>query len=142
MKYNEGDSMKYFMISLLVLMATSSHAKLKPKRTQLYHCVNYDTNSHVTDAIIYESKFGNNHPFYEIEVFVDNLNQDKEFSYIKKVNYLSKYNQKIETFTTGNFRIKLDHVRPGIDGQIWAFARIPEYQVHSFDWSCKDIEGR
>ncbi|AYF43994.1 hypothetical protein BALOs_0984 [Halobacteriovorax sp. BALOs_7] len=132
--------MKSIILSALIFVSLNTLAGLTPKRKELYHCVNYDMSSKVTDAIIYESRFGRNTPFHEVEVFVDDLNQNNEYSFIKKVNYIPKYNKKVESFTTGNFRFRLDHVAPGINGNIWTFARVPEHGVHSFDWSCKDIK--
>lgn len=131
--------MKKLLLSVMVLTSLNTMAGLKPKRTQLYHCVNYDESSKVIDAIIYESRHGKNRPFYEVEVFVEDAFRNTEFSFFKKVNYRPKYDAKVEAFTTGGFRFRLDHVSKGIDGNIWTFARIPDYDVHSFEWSCKDI---
>ncbi len=128
------------LLAVAIAFMADTYAGLNPKRQALYHCVNYDTKSKVTDALIYESKLGTR-VFHEVEVFVEDINQAKEYSYFTKVNYRPKYDAKVEAFTTGNFRIRLDHISKGIDGNIWTFARIPEYGVHSFDWSCKDVEG-
>ena len=138
----KGVVMRSTKLIFLMLISTISLAKFGAKSQPLYHCVNYDESSVVTDAIIHQSQFGRGPLFHEIEVFVEDVNQNREFSYRKKVNYIPKYDAKVESFTTGSFRIRLDHVVGGIDGNIWAFVRIPDYGVHSFDWSCKVVEGQ
>ncbi|MFG1501345.1 hypothetical protein ABMA70_14145 [Halobacteriovorax sp. XZX-3] len=134
--------MNSLKLIFLILISSVTLAKFGSKSQPLYHCVNYDGQSKVTDAMIYESQYGRGPIFHEIEVYVEDTNQNKEFSYRKKVNYIPKYDAKVESFTTGSFRIRLDHVVGGIDGNIWAFVRIPEYDIHSFDWSCKAVEGQ
>lgn len=113
----------------------NAYAGLTPKRTELYRCVSLESGTGVSDTFIYESKLGSN-LFHEIKVnFIEN---GREKSYFKKVNLISKYNGKVQEFTTGNFRIRVDKVRLSNDGNIWAFARIPSHDIHSINWSCKE----
>ena len=131
--------LSYFCCSYFTLVFSSfTFAGLKPKREALYSCVNYDTSSEVYGAKIYASSFGQR-KFYEIEVLY--LDDYKEASLFKKVNLISKYGNRVQSYTTGNYRIKIDRVRADEDGHFWTFARIPDFDVHSQDWSCKDIYG-
>lgn len=113
------------------------NAGLTPKRKALFRCVSLNDNSPIDDAFIYQSSFGQRSVFYEIQV--NSLEDGRVINYYKKVNFISKYNGKVQEFTTGNFRIRVDKVRPSKDGNYWAFARIPSHEVHSTNWSCKDI---
>ncbi|ATH07338.1 hypothetical protein BIY24_05120 [Halobacteriovorax marinus] len=114
----------------------SAHAGLTPKRTELYRCVDLADDANVDDAIIYQSKLGSKNVFYEIRV--NSLKDGRPVHYYKKVNLISKYQDRVQEFTTGNFRIRVDRVRNATDGNFWAFARIPSHEVHSVNWSCKD----
>lgn len=123
---------------LFLLFSVTSFAGLTPKREALYKCVNFDEQSAVDGAFIYSSRFGRN-KFYEIEV---HYTEDfKEKTIFKKVNLVSKYEGRIQEYTTGNFRIKIDRVNRDVDNHFKAFARIPDFKVHSKMWSCKDIYG-
>jgi len=117
------------------LISYASLAGITPNRESLYNCVNYDNSKEVEGATIYKSNYGSSKEFYEIEV--KTLKYGRQSSYFKKVNLVSKYDGKIQSYTTGSFRIKIDKVRKGIDGNFWAFARLPKHEIHSMDWSCK-----
>lgn len=121
---------------LAILISTSIYAGMTPKREAIYNCVNYDDSKHVEGVTIYKSRFGNADPFYEVQVHV--LKYGVESHYFKKVNRITKYNEKIQEYTTGNFRVKIDRVRKDSDNHFYTFARIPKHNIHSKDWSCKD----
>lgn len=117
-------------------MSSTTFASLNPDREALYSCVNYNDSEVVEGAVIYRSQFGKAKAFYEIQlnIFIDGL----ESTYIKKVNLVSKYEGRVQVYTTGGFRIKVDRVRRDANNHFAAFARFPDYDVHSSDWSCKD----
>lgn len=116
-----------------LLLSLNTHSQLTPERTQLYHCAPKTPHPFVEGTRVYESSFGSR-SFYEIEVLV--LDRGVRSSYFKKVHLNSTYEGRILTFGTGNFRVKIDHVFP-TRGKFKAFARIPRYNIHSQDWSCK-----
>ena len=121
---------------IIALLSLSAFAGITPKRKPIYTCVNYDDSKHVEGVTIYQSQHGRGKIFFEVKV--DVLRYGVESHFIKKVNLISKYGGKIQEFTTGNFRVKIDRVRRDQDNHFATFARIPEYDVHSRDWSCKD----
>jgi len=123
-------------ILIVTLLSISAFAGLTPKRKPIYTCVNYDESKHVDGATIYESRLGRNKPFFEVKVHV--VKYGVESNFIKKVNLINKYGGKIQEFTTGNFRFKIDRVRKNSDNHFATFVRIPGYDIHSRDWSCKD----
>ncbi|PIK15141.1 hypothetical protein [Halobacteriovorax sp. JY17] len=129
--------MKNLVCLFSILLASSAYAGLTPKRQALYRCVSLDENSGVDDAFIYRSNLGSRNTFHEIKV--NSLENGQIKHYYKKVNLLSRYEGRVQEFTTGNFRIRVDKVRSAIDGNFWAFARIPSHEVHSTNWSCKDL---
>ncbi len=129
--------MKILLTLLTLSLIQSAYAGLKPNRKALYRCVSLNHNSPVDDAFIFESKLGSKNIFHEIKV--NTLKDGRIHSYFKKVNLLSKYDGKVQTYTTGNFRIRVDKVMPAKDGNYSAFARIPSHDIHSKNWSCKDF---
>jgi arginine/ornithine N-succinyltransferase beta subunit len=121
---------------ILAILSLSTFASLTPKREALYNCVNYDDSKHVEGVTIYKSRFGRSEPFYEVQVHV--FKYGVESHYFKKVNKISKYEDRVQEYTTGNFRVKVDRVRRNQDNHFYTFARIPKHNIHSKDWSCKD----
>lgn len=128
--------MKKIIIPILSLITVSTFASLDPKREPIYKCVHYDESKFVDSLTIYQSRHGRGDIFHEVQVHV--VKYGVESSYFKKVNLISKYGGKIQEFTTGNFRVKIDRVRKDADKHFATFARIPKYKIHSRDWSCKD----
>ncbi|WP_372651755.1 hypothetical protein [Halobacteriovorax sp.] len=129
--------MKSLLAILTISLLQPAYAGLKPNRKALYRCVSLNHNSPVDDAYILQSRFGNKRVFHEIKI--NTLKDGRINSYFKKVNLLSKYDGKVQTYTTGNFRIRIDKVMQASDGNYSAFARIPSHDIHSKNWSCKDF---
>ena len=129
--------MKILLTILSLITIQTTHAGLTPKRKALYRCVSLNHHSPVDDAFIYLSRFGRKSEFHEIKI--NSLKDGRVISYYKKVNLLSKYDGKVQIYTTGNFRIRVDKVMPASDGNYSAFARIPTHDIHSKNWSCKDF---
>jgi len=126
---------KNILFALSALFISSSFAGLTPKREALYNCVNYDESSEVYGLTVYESYFRRGKVFHEVEVIVDSAETKNSF---KKVNLINIYEGRIQHFTTGNFRVKIDRVQKNEDGHMKTFARIPQFEIHSKNWSCKD----
>lgn len=120
----------------LLFVSSSAFAGLTPDRETMYSCKYLDDKSQVEGAMIYKSRFGRGEVFYEIEVLTEL--DGRESSFFKRVNLVSIYDGAIEHFTTGNFRIKIDRVSADENGHMRAFGRIPQYQIHSKNWVCKD----
>ncbi len=117
----------------ILLISSNSQGALQAKKELLFECPHKKANSPVDRLFIYKTTLGSR-VSYEVEVQAYINGHDKSFK--KKVNLVSKYDGKIIEFTTGNFRVKIDKVRE-TEGKYWAFARVPQYDIHSFDWSCK-----
>lgn len=126
--------MKPLIVLAISVVSLSSFGKLEPKRIALYECAHLKEGTPVERLFIHESTLGAR-TFYEAEVKL--LEMGIESSYFKKLNLISKYDGKILHFTNGNFRVKIDKVQVN-EKKYSAFARIPEYEIHSFDWNCKD----
>lgn len=123
------------LFKFIFLASLFSFNTFGAKRNFLFECAHYKTSSPVDYTRIYEVTKGAK-TTYEVDVHA--FDHHGESSFTKRVNLLTKYDGKILEFTTGNFRIKIDYVRTPISpGTLWAFGRIPEYDIHSFDWTCK-----
>lgn len=126
--------MRKTFFTLIFFLSTQAYAELTPKREAIYHCM-YDLNdSDIESLFVMKSKLGTN-SFYEVQVnaFVDG---SRKTTY-RKVNLVETYGGRVLTFGTGNFRVKINKVYP-VDGHYRSFARIPEYDMHSEAWFCKD----
>lgn len=126
--------MKSALVLALSIVSLTSFAKITPKRVALFECAHLKEGTPVDRLFIYESTLGRR-TFYEAEVKL--LQMGIESSYFTTLNLVSKYNGKILHYTNGNFRVKIDKVQVN-EQKYSAFARIPEYEIHSFDWTCKD----
>ncbi|EQC43792.1 hypothetical protein [Bacteriovorax sp. Seq25_V] len=126
--------MKLSLLLLSTISTLNTYAAPLAKKELLFECPHKKTSSPVDRLFIYKKTLGSKET-YEVEVQAYQNGIDKTYS--KKVNLISKYDGRILEFTTGNFRVKIDKVRENED-KFWAFARIPEYDIHSFDWSCKE----
>jgi len=123
-------------LSLLILfffIHSIAHAGLNPKRTRLFHCRNFGPAELVEELYIVESVLGRN-TFYEVEV---PYYQDGERVFYRKLNLIEKYNGRVLLFTTGNYRVKIDRVFP-VDMKYKTFVRLPNFDIHSTNWFCKD----
>jgi len=120
------------LIILLNLLIASAYAA--PNREMLFECLNYDETSPVVGAFIYQKMLGPN-KLYEIEV--DMSEDSRQRNFFRRVNLIEIYGGRILHFTTGNFRIKFDRVQVDNQGLFPAFARIPQYGIHSKNWKCK-----
>lgn len=128
--------MQGYIITLILIWSSSAVAGLTPKREKLFDCAHLKDNSPVERVYIHKSHFGNNDPFYELEIVVHQ--EGLTSSYFEKVNLIKIYDGKILHFTKGNTRIKIDLVRKK-EEKYFTFARIPKYNIHSFDWVCKKL---
>lgn len=125
--------MKFFLlITLLALPVIQSQAA---SRVQLFDCAHTNTSSALERLNIYETTKGRN-TYHEIDIVA--YESGVERINTRKVYLQSRYDDKVLEFSTGSFRIRIDRVRPN-GGYLWAFARVPDYGVHSFDWKCKEI---
>jgi hypothetical protein len=124
---------KTLYIFLIFCTIFSAHAQMTPQRKEIYHCAPNQAHPEVEGTRIYQSNFGQN-KFHEIEVLI--LKDGMRSSYFKKVHLNSTYGGRILTFGTGNFRVRIDHVYPS-RGKFKTFSRIPRYNIHSKQWSCK-----
>lgn len=117
-----------------ILISLNSFVWAAPKQKRLFDCAHLDETSIVDRIVISKFTLGRNF-YYELEVKL--LIQGHEQSYSKRVNLISKYDGRVLHFTNGNHRLKLDRTFPR-EGKYPAFGRVPEYDIHSFDWLCKD----
>lgn len=123
---------RIFLLTFMIVPSLSS--ALAPSRTALYDCAYMKDDSFVEGLTVYQSKLGSRE-FYEVEVRANVEGEYRET--FKTVNLVSTYGGRVQTYGTGNFRVKIDRVFP-TDGKFKAFARIPQYNMHSLDWTCKD----
>lgn len=124
--------MKFLIATILISLGPLAWAA--PKQERLFDCAHLDETSIVDRVVISKFTLGWNF-YYELEVRLQI--QGPEQSYSKRVNLISKYDGRVLHFTNGNHRLKLDRTFPQ-EGKYPAFGRIPEYDIHSFDWVCKD----
>lgn len=113
---------------------SSSLFALGPDREALYDCAYMKTDSFVESLTVYHSTLGRRE-FYEVLVRA-RVGRDYREKF-KSVHLVSTYDGRIQTFGTGNFRVKINRVFPE-EGKYRTFVRIPEYDMHSSDWTCKD----
>lgn len=123
---------KLFLSSLILLPVLCAQGA---SREYLFDCAHTDVNSAVERLNIYETTKGVN-VYHEVDVVAFENGVEKIDT--KKVFLKSKYKGAILEFNGGNFRVKIDRVRAN-NGYLWAFARVPDYDIHSFDWKCKEI---
>lgn len=123
----------FFNILILALPVLTAQGG---SREFLFDCAHTNNSSPLERLQIFERTKGSN-KFFEVDsvAYIGGIEKVST----KKVNLISKYDGKILEFTTGNFRVKIDYVRDN-GGYLWAFARVPDYDVHSFDWRCKEID--
>ena len=124
--------MRLVLVFCLTLLSSSVFASVQ--RTPLYDCAFMGDGSFVEGLTIYQSQQGRRY-FYEVEVRASVDGEYRETS--REVNLVSTYNGRVQTYGTGNFRVKVNRVY-ATDGKFRAFARLPEYDMHSQDWTCKD----
>jgi hypothetical protein len=122
------------ILFMSLLISSNTWALTAPQQEKLYECAHLDERSVVERIFISKISLGRN-IYYETEVKISI--RGIESSYFTRVNMLSSYGGRVLHFTNGNHRIKIDKVRVK-EGKYWAFARIPKYDIHSFDWNCKD----
>lgn len=120
---------------IAVILTSLGHLALAaPVEEKLFDCAHLEETSIVDRIVISKFTLGRNQ-YYELEVKL--MIQGMEESYSKRVNLISKYNGRVLHFTNGNHRLKIDRTFPR-EGKYPAFGRVPEYDIHSFDWICKD----
>lgn len=123
-----------FTLTLLMLSSTYADKGLSPKRTRIFHCRNFGQINEVEQLYIVEAKKGSN-TFYEVEVPYKQLDEKKVF--FRKLNLISTYEGRVLTFTTGNYRVKIDRALP-VEKKYKSFVRLPKFDIHSTEWFCKD----
>lgn len=121
--------MKLVLAGFIMNLALPAYSAVQ--RTPIYDCVYMGDDSVVESLSVYESKLGRNQ-FHEVGVRTHNTET------FKKVNLVNTYEGRVQTFGTGNFRVKINRVFP-IEGKYRTFARIPAYDMHSENWLCKDV---
>lgn len=97
--------------------------------------MNFGRIINIEELYIVESKLGRN-TFYEVEVPYSDIHRNEQTFY-RKLNLISKYEGRVLTFTTGNYRVKIDRAVP-IEDKYKAFVRLPNFDIHSTEWMCKD----
>lgn len=130
---NEMKKILSLVFSLTFLPVSSSQAEAL-EREYLFDCAHTRAHSPLERLNVYEIRKGRK-LYYEVDMVSYENGIEKVNT--KKVFLLSRYEGKILEFNAGDFRMKIDRVRPN-EGYLWAFARVPEYDVHSFDWKCKE----
>ncbi len=126
---------KSMVMTLILLLSTTSFAGLNPKRERLFHCKNFARVIKIEELFIVESRLGSN-TFYEVEVPYNDID-GKNLTFFRKLNLIKKYEGRILTFTTGNYRVKIDRAFP-IEKKYKSFVRLPKFDIHSTEWFCKD----
>lgn len=117
------------LILTFVLFITSFNVFAAGKRVDLFDCA-YMAESPLERVIISQVTLGRKtHHQFEIHSIISGFEKVK----IVKVNLLKLHNDNIFHFTNGNSRIKIDFV------QNLSFGRIPDFDVHSHDWHCKEF---
>ncbi|MFA5583671.1 MAG: hypothetical protein WDA09_05605 [Bacteriovoracaceae bacterium] len=118
-------------ILILLLSLTSLHSFASSKRTDLFDCA-YLGDSPLERVIISEMILGKR-TYHQLEMIsiIDGYEETKS----RKVNFKSRHNDKILEFTTGSLRIKIDLF------QNISFGRIPDFNIHSYDWHCKEVQS-
>ena len=124
---------KIILILLCLLSLNSIYAGLNVKRKRIFHCRNFDHITMVEELFILESKLGRN-IFYEVEVPYNN-GQDQVF--FRKLNLIKTHGARVLSFTTGNYRVKIDRAMP-VKKKYKTFVRLPKFGIHSTKWFCKD----
>jgi hypothetical protein len=124
--------MKFTITILLLINSMLSFSAAYEEK--LFDCAHLNETSIVDRIVISKFILGKNH-YYELEVKL--MIQGMERSYSKRVNLISKYDGRVLHFTNGNHRLKIDRTFPR-EGKYPAFGRVPEYNIHSFNWVCKD----
>lgn len=104
------------------------------ERNRIFHCMNFAQVAEIEELFIVETTKGRN-TFYEVEVPYVELGQEKTF--YRKLNLLRTYGGRVLTYTTGNYRVKIDRAIPR-DGKYKSFVRLPKFDIHSTEWFCKD----
>ncbi len=97
--------------------------------------MNFGRINQVEELFIVKSKLGRNQ-YYEVEVPYKNFDDEKK-TYWKKLNLIETYEGRVLTFTTGNVRVKINRVFPE-EKKYRSFVRLPNFDIHSQDWKCKD----
>lgn len=118
--------MKILTLTFILFMI-SFKTLASEKRVELFDCA-YLANSPLERVIISEVTLGRKtHHQFELHSIVAGFERVKTI----KVNLLRLHNDNIFHFTNGNTRIKIDFV------QKKSFGRIPDFDIHSYDWYCK-----
>lgn len=118
----------------LILLSLQVLADPPVRRSAIYNCVFNEFHQEVTGLRVYESSLGNR-KFFEVGVLVEEANVPKEVFY--RVNLVSEYEGRVQTYGTGNLRVKINRVYP-VEGKFRSFARLPAFNIHSQNWFCKD----
>lgn len=127
--------MKSLLVTSFLLLSFKAEAFATPQRLALYDCAYMADDSLVESLSVYDSRLGNRR-FYEVGVRLSSAaGVDEVF---RTVNLVNEYGGRVQTFGTGNFRVKINRVYP-VEGKFRAFARLPDYDMHSEQWTCKDV---
>lgn len=121
-------------VTLLGMLIPSALFAGSISREALYDCAYMKDDSFVETLTVYHSTQGRRE-FHEVLVRANVAGEYRES--FKRVNLVSTYEGRIQTFGTGNFRVKINRVFPQ-EGKYRTFVRIPQYDMHSSDWTCKD----
>lgn len=130
--------MKSFLAITLALLSLETQAFATPQRQRLYDCAYMADDSVVESLSVYDSQLGNR-KFYEVGVRI--VKATEAYEVFRTVNLVNQYGGRVQTFGTGNFRVKINRVNP-VEGKFRAFARLPDYDMHSEEWTCKDVLER
>lgn len=128
--------MKY-LLPLLLIISIPLSAALQPKRKAIYECVDMKDNSKVERVFIYESRLGAT-DFYEAQIIPEKIYYPDAKDRFLKVNFTSKYRNNVQTYARGTFRIKVHRAIP-TEKKFPSSAYIPEYNIQSSKWTCKDL---
>ncbi len=124
--------MKVTLTIFLLINSMLSFSAVREEK--LFDCAHLDETSVVDRLVVSKFALGRNH-YYELEIKL--MIQGIEKRYSKRVNLITKYDERVLHFTNGNHRLKIDRTFPR-EGKYSAFGRVPEYDIHSFNWVCKD----
>ena len=125
-------------ILLILLLSININARLTPKRIKIYECVDQRDDTMVDRVFLYSSTLGQKH-FYEAEVWPNKVLYPKLKSKWYRLNLSTMYNNHVLTFARGRFRIKIQKTLP-VEHKYKASAYIPDFQIHTSKWYCKEYK--
>ena len=70
------------------------------------------------------------------ERYEDMINYMKKVAEVS-INLIKTHGARVLTFTTGNYRVKIDRAMP-TEKKYKSFVRLPNFDIHSTRWFCKD----